>query len=212
MERVTIKQAKNIFGKNFIGPNELSFLFSKLNLGDISGIPIPEINYSIAELEKYSHEYILILGLSEVNGIELTISTFINIFGVDSNISEPCFYNQDWYLKEDFIGISLENKWYLLRKEIWEESRSKQPLELMKHNVSFPSAILCVYTFWAYYYVNNELLWYHDFVWCSDVDHNGDRIYVGKYHDIDGINKDGFSIHRHLELRKCYGSINCIVE
>ena len=52
MERVTIEQAKNIFGKNFIGPNELNFLFSKLNLGDISSITIPEINYSIAELEK----------------------------------------------------------------------------------------------------------------------------------------------------------------
>lgn len=53
-----------------------------------------------------------------------------------------------------------------------------------------------------------EKLWYHDFVWCSDVDHNGDRIYVGKYNDIDGVNKDGFSIHRHLALRLCYGCID----
>lgn len=52
------------------------------------------------------------------------------------------------------------------------------------------------------------MLWKHDFVWCSDMDHNGDRIYVGKYHDISGVNKNGFSIHRHLALRECYASIN----
>jgi hypothetical protein len=30
---------------------------------------------------------------------------------------------------------------------------------------------------------------------------------VGKCHDVDGINKNGFSIHRHLALRKCYGAV-----
>ena len=60
----------------------------------------------------------------------------------------------------------------------------------------------------AYFYTNRKILWPYDFIWCSDFDHNGDRIYVGKYHDIDGVNKDGFSIHRHLALRICYASIN----
>ena len=82
-----------------------------------------------------------------------------------------------------------------------------QPTELLKEHISFPSAILCVYTFFAYYYAQKGLLWYHDFIWCSDTDHNGDRIYVGKYHDVDGVNKNGFSIHRHLALRNCYASI-----
>ncbi|MCC2235149.1 hypothetical protein ACRFAY_00415 [Bacteroides hominis] len=207
MERVTIKQAKNIFGKNFIGPNELNFLFSKLNLGDISSIPIPEINYSIAELEKYSHEYILILGLSEVNGFSLSIRTFRDILGMDPVAFEPCFYNQDWYLKESFIDKTLENRWYLLKRKVLEDSRAIQPDLLLKHSVVFPSAILCTYTFFAYYIIFNELLWRYDFIWCSDVDHNGDRIYVGRYHDIDGMNKNGFSIHRHLALRNCYCAI-----
>lgn len=40
--------------------------------------------------------------------------------------------------------------------------------------------------FFAYCFANEEYLWFHDFVWTQDVDHNDDRIYVGKYHDIDG--------------------------
>lgn len=54
------------------------------------------------------------------------------------------------------------------------------------------------------------MLWYHDFVWCEDLDHNGDRIYVAKYHDVDVINKNGFRIHRHLALRPCYVSTKCV--
>lgn len=68
---------------------------------------------------------------------------------------------------------------------------------------------MCLY-FFAYYHVRKELLWYHDFIWCHDIDHNGDRIYIGKYHDVDGVNKNGFSIHRHLALRNCYAAIEQI--
>ena len=81
-------------------------------------------------------------------------------------------------------------------------------MNIISKGIKFPSAILCVFTFFAYYYSYNQMLWYHDFVWCEDVDHNGDRVYVGKYHDVDGINKNGFSIHRHLALRPCYASVN----
>jgi hypothetical protein len=78
----------------------------------------------------------------------------------------------------------------------------------MAKHVKFPSAILCVYAFFAYYCSYGEMLWHNDFVWCLDTDHNGDRIYVGKYHDVDGVNKNGFSIHRHLSLRSCYASVD----
>ena len=67
---------------------------------------------------------------------------------------------------------------------------------------------MCTYTFFVFYLCRHEKIWNHDFIWCSDRDHNGDRIYVGKYHDIDGVNKNGFSIHRHLALRPCYGAIS----
>jgi hypothetical protein len=113
-------------------------------------------------------------------------------------------------MKEDFMDLTLEERWYLIKKAVFEESRALMPGDLSKQGFVFPSAILCCYTFFAYFYARNEYLWWHDFVWCSDLDHNGDRIYVGKYHDIDGVNKNGFSIHRHLALRPCYASINCL--
>ena len=208
MERVTIEQAKDLFGINFVGADELMFFFEKMGFSRVN-VDIPEINYSLPKLQKCSTDgYILILGLSNIDGVPLSIQTFRTHFGVNPDISEPCFYNQDWYLKEDFIDKTLESRWYLIKREVIESSRAVQPIDLINQNMNFPSAILCVYTFFAYFYANCKILWPYDFIWCSDFDHNGDRIYVGKYHDIDEVNKNGFSIHRHLALRSCYAAID----
>ena len=205
MERTTVNDAKKLFGKNFIGPSELKPLFQQLRIST-KIINIPEIHYSLDILKGYVSDYILILGVMEVDGIKLSIRTLRSQFGINPETTEPCFYNQDWYLQENFIDKSLENRWYLLRKQVLEDTRKMQPEKITEKGLLLPSAILCAYTFFANYFLNNELLWYHDFIWCNDTDHNGDRIYVGKYNDIEGINKNGFSIHRHLALRDCYGS------
>ena len=173
-------------------------------------LSIPPLNYSWDYLEQHAQDYLLILGQSSINGVDITLRNLRTIFGIDPAQSEPCFYNQDWYLNETFIDTKLEDRWYLLKKDVFETSRAVMPQELLEKEISFPSAILCAYTFFAYYLHYNEPLWYHDFIWCSDVDHNGDRIYVGKYHDIDGVNKNGFSIHRHLALRPCYAAVDAL--
>ena len=110
-------------------------------------------------------------------------------------------------MKEEFIDVVIPQDWFLIRKNVYEDSRAVMPDEL-ELNHSFPIAIRCVYAFFTAWLCLNIKLWWHDFVWCSDRDHNGDRIYVGKYHDVDGVNKNGFSIHRHLALRPCYGAID----
>lgn len=209
MERTTIAQAKEIFCSNFIGWDELKPLFERMGFSS-SSIQIPDVQYSLEDLKKCSKDYILILGIPELGDTKLSIANFRECFGMNPDVSEPCFYNQDWYMNEKFIHDTLELRWYLLKKDAIETSRAVQPTELLKEHISFPSAILCVYTFWAYYYAQKCLLWYHDFIWCSDTDHNGDRIYVGKYHDVDGVNKNGFSIHRHLALKLCYASIDVV--
>ena len=204
------KDAKILFGDNFIGKEELKPFFKALGLGEVD-IQENPIQYSDAELQKAAVEgYVLIYGVDSVNGQSITLRHLRDKFGVNPCESEPCLYNQDWYLKEDFIDISLGNRWYLIKKDVFEESRAVMPTDLTQQGLRFPPAILCGYTFFAYYFACNEYLWWHDFVWCCDTDHNGDRIYVGKYHDIDGVNKNGFSIHRQLALRNCYASINCI--
>lgn len=207
MEREAVKQ---LFGKNFIGKDELKPFFKSLGFGEV-GIQEKPIEYSDSQLQRAAAEgYILIYGVEHVGGQLFTLRFLRDKFGVNPDESEPCLYNQDWYLKEDFIDRALNNQWFLIKKDVFEESRAVMPGELIKNNMNFPPAILCGYTFFAYYYARNEYLWWHDFVWCCDTDHNGDRIYVGKYHDIDGVNKNGFSIHRHLALRPCYGGVNYI--
>ena len=203
--RISIAQAKEIMGDSFIGYEELS------DIGILKFKPlqeVPSIPFSAGELKRKRKDYLLILGLSEMSdGRPVTIRNLLDIFGKDPDIMEPCFYNQDWYNKEDFIDVPMNKEWFLIRKKIYEDSRALQPVELLKTYV-FPSAIYCTYAFFVSWLIKGLKLWYHDFVWCSDTDHNGDRIYVGKYNDVDGINKNGFSIHRHLALRPCYGCID----
>ena len=202
--------AKELFGENFIGKDELKPFFDALGFGEVE-IQEKSIEYSDSDLQKAAKDgYILICGVEHVNGQNITLRYLRDTFGVNPDVSEPCLYNQDWYLKEDFIDRTLNAQWYLIKKEVIEDTRAVMPGDLTQRGLKFPPAILCGYTFFAYWFVRNEMLWYHDFVWCCDTDHNGDRIYVGKYHDIDGVNKNGFSIHRHLALRPCYGSIQVI--
>lgn len=204
-EVIDFTEAKRIMGNNCIGAEELSKIKQmKLSIPDV----IPEVPFSKEFLVKKKDDYLLILGVSKFSdGAPVTIRNLQKIFGKNPEIIEPCFYNQDWYENEKFIDISLEDGWYFIRKTVYEDSRAVQPQELIK-TYSFPSAVCCAYAFFTSWLTLDIKLWNHDFVWCSDIDHNGDRIYVGKYHDVDGVNKNGFSIHRHLALRPCYGCID----
>jgi len=205
-----ITAAKQLFGENFIGKEELISFLKVMGFGEID-IKMNPIEYSDSDLHKAASEgYILIYGVKNLNGQNITLRFLRDKFGMNPDMSEPCLYNQDWYLKEDFMDRTLNSQWYLIKKEVFEDSRAVMPNDLTRKGLNFPLAILCGYTFFAYFFARNKYLWWHDFIWCADTDHNGDRIYVGKYHDIDGVNKNGFSIHRHLALRNCYASINCM--
>ncbi len=204
-ESTKIDIAKQIMGQNFIGPGELR-LCKEMQL-EIPEI-ISDITYTQSILKEKREDYILILGISNFcDGKPVTIRNMIEKFGKNPKETEPCFYNQDWYEHENFIDIQMSDGWFFIRKNIHENSRAVQPDELMRE-YCFPSAIRCCYAFFTAWQSLNIKLWYHDYVWCSDKDHNGDRIYVGKYNDIDGVNKNGFSIHRHLALRSCYGCVD----
>jgi hypothetical protein len=206
MERTArIDEAKKIFGNNFIGREELSGISERMGIS----LPqeMPQIPFAIEHLKEKSADYLLILGVSRLaNGMPLTLASLRARFGIDPSKMEPCFYNQDWYLKESFVQKVLEDKWLLVRKSIFDDSRSKDPDILIKTHV-FPSAVSCAYTFFANWYHSGEPLWSQDFVWCDDVDHNGDRIYIGRYYDTSGTNKNGLNIHRHLRIQDNYGCV-----
>ncbi len=140
----------------------------------------------------------------------VTLNQMREYFGMDP-AAEPCFYNQDWYLKEDFAATTAtDGEWHVLHKNVREEWRAKMPQDIeaaLAGNERLPTAVTAAFVFFVYWYeTGGKRLWEHDFVWCSDTDHNGDRIYVGRYEDPTGVNKNGFNIHRHLALRPAYSA------
>jgi len=201
-----LKEVKELFGDNFIGPDELYGVVDKLPL-QIPQI-IPSLKYSYEELKVKSKDYLLVLTVPELSdGSKTTILKLREIFGVNPEDKEPCLYNQDWYLKEDFVKQPFSCDWLLLRKDVYENTRAQDP-SIIESKYNLPTALQVCYTFFVVRLILGITLWKYDFIWCSDKDHNGDRIYVGKYFDIDGVNKNGFSIHRHLALRNCYASVD----
>src|ERR1035437_6950820 len=169
MERTTsLSVAREIMGLNFIGPNELALIAEKMSIQVPTDILC--ISFDQEELKVKHDDYLLILGVSHMqNGEPLKLESLRNCFGINPEKSEPCFYNQDWYLKEDFINKQLDVNWYLIRKNVVPESRKKDP-EMFKDHYNFPSAILCAYSFFAYWFYAGECLWKHDFIWCNDID------------------------------------------
>jgi hypothetical protein len=192
-----------------IGPEELKKMPAPFAFGDAAA---PEIPFSAETLTAHADTHILIfMPPAFIDGTPVTLNALGERMGVDPAVSEPCMYTQDWYLKEDFAANeTTDGKWHLIHKDVLEEARAKRPEEIegsLASEESFPSAITCAFAFFAYWFhTNGERLWNHDFVWCSDRDHNGDRIYVGRYEDPAGVNKNGFNIHRHLALRPSYSA------
>ena len=132
--------------KNIIGPEELKAI---REMGLRIPENVPEIPFSPEELEKKKDDYLLVLGVSTfADGTKVTIRNLRERFGLDPEVSEPCFYNQDWYVREDFIDRPLEDGWFLIRKNVYEDSRAVQPAELMKAH-EFPPAVRCTYAFFA---------------------------------------------------------------
>jgi hypothetical protein len=208
MERATTQiEARSIFGENFIGVEELSQIQKQFPLNIPS--EIPDINIPKDILIERKETHILILSISKFGNNDMTIFNIRHYFNNTNIEGYPKFYNQDWYLKEEFMQTPLKIGWHLLRKEVFESSRGGSPDELQL-KYKWPSAVLCTYTFFVFFLCRNVILWEYDFIWCNDLDHNGDRIYVGKYTDVTGINNSGYSIHRHLKLRSHYASIDSV--
>jgi len=201
-------EIKNIFGNNFIGIDEINAIDPKKQFISIDNIEYSNIPYSIDFLKDKCNEYILFYFQPIINNkLKFSINN-LKLFFQSRKYSDVSFYNQDWYEKEKFANECNENPgWYLLKTSVIESSRGLMP-EFINEKIKYPTANLCIYLFFLNFAVNKTILWQHDYVWCSDLDSNGDNIYVGRYYDINKLSKDGFSIHRHLKLKSNYGSID----
>lgn len=216
MERVTtLEEAYNILNGNLIGLREIKNskrLQSFLNFANISDDQVQNVPFCRDELSQKKETHLLILVIPDhISNKVLNLKHFRDFFGLDPEEQEPCFYNQDWYINEAFFTIStLKFQWLLVEKKISEKSRGIDPNIFENGVFQLNSALLFTYVFFIYYLTKNQILWENDFVWCSDYDTNNDQIYVGRYLDSNKINKNGFSIHRHLKIKNNYGVSNII--
>ena len=129
--RTDIVKVRQQYGINFIGSEEIAKIAP--DLGVQLPAVIPELLYTKDEIDAHAADSILILGTDKMeDGRALTLMSLRERFGIDSNVNEPCFYNQDWYLKENFMQTGIENKWYLIRKNVFEDSRAVSPTILEK--------------------------------------------------------------------------------
>jgi hypothetical protein len=215
---VDLTKARAIMGEHFIGPEELERIADDFGICRPRelDVPVPQIRYSERCLRELKDNSILILGAPcDRDSKPLTINRMRRLLGTDPDNSEPCFYNQDWYLREDFAGKrALGFDWYVISRNVKEESRGHSADDsqaLLSVREQLPSAVLTAFTFFANYLLNGEVLWKHDFIWCQDTDHNADRVYTGRYIDPLGINKNGFNVHRYLKISSFYGTAPQIV-
>lgn len=182
---------KSIFQKNFIGIEELQSISAiKFNWNH----PVPQIPFTAEQISNCADTHLLILSYPHLLSDELISISYLKC------IFKELFYFQDWYEKEPFVNCPLDMGWYLIPRRISDSSRGKLPNSQKLYN-----ATLLTYVFIIRYITSGEVLWPYDYIWCDDTDSNGDRIYVGRYFDPLKINKDGFSIHRHLSIKKNYG-------
>ena len=66
----------------------------------LSGAEVPEtaVPFEESVLQKAGQEgYILVWCPSSIAGHPITLRFLREHFGIDPAVSEPCFYNQDWY-------------------------------------------------------------------------------------------------------------------
>ena len=206
---ISTSEARDILGKDLIGLEDLLVVAKEMGFSRnmLTKCKVPAIPFSTSDLRKAKGKYILMLVFNRLaDGRLITINGLRKRFGVDPGKKEPCFYNQDWYLREGFAKAGIKKtQWALIRKDLISSSRAQSP-QKWADKITLPCAVITAYAFFVYwFYSAGRCLWKQDYIWCSDLDHNGDRVYVGRYKDPSGLNKNGFEVHRHLSIKNNYG-------
>ena len=110
--------------------------------------------------------------------------SILDIRGKVSSSAPRLFSNADWYSKESFARARGECGWQLVRKtpvpgsmyKTWNEQQA-----LLANNEETPTAQVMVYTIIGHFLATGERLFEKSYVRCSDLDSDGQRVYVGGF-------------------------------
>lgn len=123
-----MKEAKEILGNDFLGPEEIKAAF----LDQVEISEVPSIPFSKEELEKARElEQMLILRIDKAkDGSDLTMEKIHSILNGKIKDGAKVLYSVDWYKDEEFYKKDKpEPSWALVSKEAVPDSSNKNYLE-----------------------------------------------------------------------------------
>jgi len=125
-----LEEAKEIFGKDCLGPDEI---FKAFDIA-LKSEEIPDIHFSREELEKAKelNQFLVLRTDKAPDGEPLTMEKINNLLKkeFEDDKKGKVLYDRDWYKDEDFFKEQTpEINWALVSKEVIPDSTSKNYLQ-----------------------------------------------------------------------------------
>ncbi|MEK7639953.1 MAG: hypothetical protein AAB424_02360 [Patescibacteria group bacterium] len=171
------KRARDIMGSNFLGVEDIIKHFG-ISLTDDEVSLLRDIRFTEAQLQECKDTHVLFPGYP------------LSILEIRDRVPNAMFYSQDWYNDEKFtkkekVGLH----WYLIRKDIVENSTSKTYQEqtaLLTSNEEVPRACEVIYLIMLYFLAYQKRLFEKVYARCSNLSSDGNRVDVGNF-DAKGL-------------------------
>lgn len=128
-------------------------------------------------------------------GETITLLTLRDRYGIGTTNGRPGFMNQDWWENEPFASVPLPDPVPEIPTVVRDDLRGRWPAHI---TIPTPLAVVAAWKFFDHWERTGHYLWADDFIWCSDRDSHGDRVYIGGY----SRNRPGLEVHRHLTLTR----------
>lgn len=174
---VSQARAHEIMGNNFFGIAEAVKYFG-VNPSKRQLTMLAEVPFSEGELTSCNDTHVLVAVFP------------MSILDIRAHVGgKKLFYVQDWYDKQAFATEKGEIGWYLVRKTPVDNSTSKtwnEQQALLVDEETPKAQGGGVYTIIGHFLATGERLFEKVYVRCSDLDSDGDRVYVG-YFDGNGL-------------------------
>ena len=116
----------------------------------------------------------------------------MNLFDLMADYPDAFHQSQDWYVNESFMGTHLPEN---IPERIVGVKYQNVPPDMIPWQLI--DAVPTVTLAWLYIQNPSDPMFKH-YLWTSDLDNNGQRVYIGD----NGL---GLEIHRHIHFTDRFG-------